>query len=43
MEEKMIRRSRKIRKSKGVKIQPFCGEHPSWVPYLYLGRSEGFH
>jgi hypothetical protein len=24
-------------------IQPLCGEHLSWVLYLFLNKSEGFH
>jgi hypothetical protein len=29
-----IRRFRKIMKFKKIRIQPLCGEYPSWVPYL---------
>jgi hypothetical protein len=40
----MIRRFKKIKKSRSIKIQPLCGEHPSWVlAYLFLGKSGGFH
>jgi hypothetical protein len=28
------RRSRRIRKSKKIRIQPLCGEYPPWVSYL---------
>jgi len=30
----MIRRFKKIRKSRKIRIQPLCGEYPSWVFYL---------
>jgi hypothetical protein len=39
----MIRRFMKIKKFKRIRIQPLCGEHPSWVPNIYLlGGVEDF-
>jgi hypothetical protein len=32
-----------IRGFRRIRIQPLCVEHPSWVLYLFLGRSEGVH
>jgi hypothetical protein len=26
-----------------IKTQPLYGEHPFWVIYLFIGRSERFH
>jgi hypothetical protein len=33
---KNIRRSRRIKKSRKIRIQPLCGEYPSWVSYLFF-------
>jgi hypothetical protein len=38
-----IRRSKRIRKSRKIRIQLLCSEHLSWVLYLFLGRNERFH
>ncbi len=38
-----MRRSKRIRKSRKIRIQLLCSEHLSWVPYLFIGRNEKFH
>jgi hypothetical protein len=43
VEEIKIRRSRRIRISNKIRIQPLCGEHPFGVLYLFPRRSKGFH
>jgi hypothetical protein len=37
-----IRRFKRIKKYRRIRIQPLCGEHHSWVPYSFVGRSERF-
>jgi hypothetical protein len=32
-----------IRRFRRIGIQHLCSEHPSWVRYLFLGKSERFH
>jgi len=37
-----IRRFKKIRKYRRIRTQPLCGAYHSWVPYLFIGKSERF-
>ncbi len=37
----MIRRFRRIIKSKRMGTPPLCGEYPSWVPYISFEVGEG--
>ncbi len=31
---------KRIKKSKNIRIQPLCGEYPSWVLYLFLKEED---
>jgi hypothetical protein len=35
-----IRKSSRIRKSRKIKVQPLCGEYPSWVLYLFFKEED---
>ncbi len=40
MEGIRIGRSKRIRKFRKIKVQPLCGEYPSWVLYLSFGEED---